>query len=334
MALAHCTDPLLSAHDLVMLDLDGVVYRGPHAVPGAAEALAQVVAAGVDVAYLTNNASRPASVVVDHLRALSMPVAGPDVVVTSAQAVARLMAEELSPGATVLVIGGPGLREEVEGRGFRVVDAIDEQPTAVVQGFDRSLGWQHLAMASYAVQGGARWYASNTDETVPTEHGIAPGNGMLVHAVRVATGQEPRIGGKPDRPLFDETIERLGADRPLMVGDRLDTDISGAVALDIDSLWVATGVHDLQRVMDAPPSHRPRYVGPDLSALTEPHRQVHVGSTDAVCGDATARVDGEQLSCDASLNSVAALRALVALAWDRADRGLVSRLHAPRSLSE
>lgn len=323
MSLQSSERPLVATHDLVMLDLDGVVYRGGDAVPGAAEALGRTVEAGVRLAYLTNNASRPPGVVAEHLRELSMPLHSDEEVVTSAQAVAAVMAGELPAGAPVLVVGGPGLRQALEGVGLRVVSSAEERPAAVVQGFDRSIGWQQLAEASYVIGSGVPWYASNTDRTVPTDRGIAPGNGMLVAAVAEATGRTPAVAGKPYRPLFDVTLERTGATQPLMVGDRLDTDIEGATGLGIAGLWVGTGVHRLADVAAAPAHQRPSYVGADLTVLHRPHPPVEVDGTRAVCGRASAElVDGTvRLEASSDPTSLEAWRAAVDLAWRLVDDG-------------
>lgn len=322
MPLRATSSALVGDHDLVMLDLDGVVYRGPDAVPGAAEALRRVADRDVGLAYLTNNASRPAAVVAQHLRDLSMPLSDDGDVVTSAQAVATLMAQRLDAGSCVLVVGGAGLREALEEHGLVPVAGLDDDPAAVVQGFDPGIGWEQLAEASYAVAAGLPWYASNTDMTVPTARGIAPGNGSLVRAVRTATGQEPVVAGKPERPLFDETLGRTGATTPLMVGDRLDTDISGARAAGIVSLWVATGVHTLDDVVAATPGERPDLVGPDLSALLVEHAEVTLEDDRATCGEAVAELsDGTIRLTAGEPGGLEALRAVVALGWTVVDRG-------------
>lgn len=320
MPLRTCETALSDEHDLVMLDLDGVVYVGPDAVPGAADALRSVVAGGTELAYLTNNASRPAAAVAAHLRDLGMPAPTDDVVVTSAQAVARVMAEDLAPGARVLLVGGPGLREPLEALGLVCVDSLDDDPAAVVQGFHPDLGWTDLAEAAYAVGRGLPWYASNTDLSIPTPRGTAPGNGSLVQAVTNATGRRPRVAGKPERPLFDETLRRTGARSPLMVGDRIDTDIDGATALGLASLAVLTGVSDLGEIAALEPARRPAYVAADLRGLVDAHPPVEVEGERSRCGAARAVAgDGAVRLEDGDARSTAAVRALVGLAWELAD---------------
>jgi glycerol 3-phosphatase-2 len=325
-SLATPAPALAALHDVVMLDLDGVVYRGGQPVPGAAASLERVAQGSSRLAYITNNASLPASAVAEKLRGMGMPLVDDGDVVTSAQAVARRMSHDLPVGARVLVVGGEGLRVPLREYGFECVDSLDAQPDAVVQGFSPDLAWKHLAQAAYAVQGGARWYASNTDLTVPTAHGIAPGNGSLVHAVHLATGQQPIVAGKPERGLFDETAARTGASSPLMVGDRLDTDIEGAVRAKIDSLLVLTGVSTLADAFAARPFTRPTYVGSDLSVLHEPLRPVVIeadgANSGASCGDARVEARGSAIGLvSGTAGSFDVLRAATALAWDILDRG-------------
>lgn len=318
--LATSDRPLQDVHDVVMLDLDGVVYVGPDAVPGAVEALGAARAAGAHLAYLTNNASRPATEVAEHLRSLGLEGVEDADVITSAQAIARVMAHDLPAGSVVLLVGGEGLRVPLEEHGLRCVSSLDEGPVAVVQGYHRDVGWAELAEASFAIQSGLPWYVSNTDLTIPTPRGVAPGNGSLVQAVRNATGATPIVAGKPFRPLFDETTERVGGARPLMVGDRLDTDIDGAIAAGVPSLAVLTGVSTLAEILAAGPGHRPDFVGADLAALAVPHPAVTVDAGVARCGDAVARLEGGRIEIDgAAPHDVSTLRAATALAWSTLD---------------
>lgn len=320
MPLRSTDVPLCDLHDVVMLDLDGVVYVGAEAVDGAAEALQSAVTRGARPAYLTNNASRPAGVVAEHLRDLGMPVPDEADVVTSAQAVARLMAAELPSGARVMVVGGRGLRESVQEQGLVPVAKLADDPVAVVQGFSPDLAWADLAEASYAVGHGLPWYASNRDLSVPTPRGTAPGNGSLVQAVANATGREPVVAGKPERPLFDETLRRTAAVSPLMVGDRIDTDIDGATALDIASMVVLTGVSDLAEIAALEPARRPAYVAFDLRGLVDVHDEVVVDDVEARCGAAVARLHhGEVSLVEGALEETASVRAIVALAWSTRD---------------
>jgi glycerol-1-phosphatase len=268
-ALDHPTRQTLSRrYDVALLDLDGVVYRGADPVPGAPEALAQARAAGMLLSFVTNNASRPPEAIAAHLVELGV-AARPDEVVTSAQAAATLLVETIGTGGRVLVIGGEGLRKAVAEVGLVAVASYDAVPgpQAVIQGFSPDLRYEDLAQATFAVAAGATWVATNTDTTLPTARGLQPGNGTLVAAVAAATGKRPLVAGKPERALVDEAVRRSGATRPLMVGDRLDTDIEGAVRADMDSLLVLSGVSTLADLLAAGPESRPTYLGADLSSL-------------------------------------------------------------------
>ena len=261
---------LAAAHDVLLLDLDGVVYRGPNPVPHAVTSLCAVHEQfGVRLAYVTNNASRTPAEVAATLRGFGLP-AQPADVVTSAQAGARVLTEHIAPGDNVLVVGGPGLLEAVQDRGFTVVTSAAERPVAVIQGFHPHVGWEELAEATYAIRAGAIFVATNTDRTIPTPHGVAPGNGLLVGVVEAACGVTPLVAGKPETPLMAESIARTGAARPLVVGDRLDTDIEGANRAGVPSLLVLTGVSTLADAQAADASLRPTFIAADLRGLLRP----------------------------------------------------------------
>lgn len=263
-------EALTARYDLVLLDLDGVVYIGQAAVPGAAGALDQVRAAGLRTAFVTNNASRTPEVVAAHLRDLGVSAQDDDVV-NSAQAAAALLGRRLPPGSAVLVVGGEGLYRALEAVGLKPVAAVDDGPVAVVQGFGPDVGWRLLAEGSRAVRSGLPWIATNTDLTVPTPYGPAPGNGTLVAAIASATGVVPEVAGKPQPTLFREAAERYGATRPLVVGDRLDTDLEGARAAGMDGLLVLTGVHRVPEALAADPGRRPHLIARDLLGLLDVH---------------------------------------------------------------
>src|SRR5215207_22394 len=323
--LGSTTAPLSSAYDLAMLDLDGVVYVGPGAVSGAAEALKAARADGMRLAYITNNASRTPHEVAEMLRGMSMPDVHDGDVVTAAQAVAHLVANAVPSGSAVLLVGGEGLRAPLEERGLRCVTSVDDGPVAVVQGFHPDVGWRQLSEAAFAIQSGLPWFASNTDMTIPMPRGIAPGNGSLVQAVHNATGKHPVVAGKPEVALFEETIERVGGEHPLMVGDRLDTDIDGAVKAGVDSLAVLTGVSSLREVLDAGPGHRPTYVSAGLAGLNEPHLEVVFDGDTARCGHVLAVVGDGVLGIEGGTSrETNSLRAATGLAWRVRDRSGVT----------
>ncbi|MFF8386863.1 HAD-IIA family hydrolase [Streptomyces kanasensis] len=316
---------LHAAYDTALLDLDGVVYAGGEAIPYAVEALGAARDAGMRLAYVTNNALRTPDAVAAHLTELGVP-AEPGDVVTSAQAVARLMAGQLPPGARVLAIGGEGLRVALCERGLEPVESADDDPAAVVQGYGGpDLPWGRFAEASYAVARGVPWFASNTDLTIPGARGIAPGNGAAVEVVRIATGAEPQVAGKPLPPMHRETILRTGARRPLVVGDRLDTDIEGASNGGVDSLLVLTGVTDPARLLAAVPEHRPTYVDADLRGLLTGQPAVSAAGGGFRCGGWTASVDGGAFVLDGTGEQMDGLRALCAAAWTDAGAGSCGR---------
>ncbi|MBC6471343.1 HAD-IIA family hydrolase [Actinomadura alba] len=292
-----CDRPLSEAYDVALLDLDGVVYVGHRPVPGAADALGKARAAGQRLAFVTNNAFRTPGAVADLLTRLGVPAA-PDDVVTSAQAAARLLAERLPAGSPVLVVGGMGLRHALHGQGLRPVSTAADRPAAVVQGYDPNLSYGLIAEGAQAVSDGALFLASNGDLTIPGESGPPrPGNGALIQVIRTATGVDPIITGKPERPLHREAVMRTGAERPLVVGDRLDTDIEGAHNGGADSLLVLTGVTDALAAVTAVPEHRPTYLAADLSGLLTSHPEVRRSpgpeGDSYTCGGWTARWTGE-----------------------------------------
>ena len=313
--------PLYRVYDTALLDLDGVVYAGPRAIDHAVEVLAEARAAGMRLAYVTNNASRTPTAVAHHLTELGVP-AEPSDVITSAQAAARVVADLVPAGSPVLVIGGEGLVEALKERGLKPVRSLDDGPLAVAQGYDPTVGWTQLAEASYAVAQGLPWVASNTDLTIPTARGTAPGNGTLVAAVRTATGVEPVVAGKPLPPMHRETVIRTGAKRPLVVGDRLDTDIEGAFNGGVDSLLVFTGVTAPQDLPSAPPQYRPTYLAADLRGLLRVQPELVAAADGSFgCGGWTASVrDGEVVLGEShGEDPYDGLRALCAAVWAAAD---------------
>ncbi|MEU8522500.1 HAD-IIA family hydrolase [Streptomyces sp. NBC_01216] len=314
---------LHEAYDTALLDLDGVVYAGGEAIPHAVDALGAARDGGMHLAYVTNNALRTPEAVAAHLTELGVPAAGTDVI-TSAQAVARLIADEVPEGARVLVIGGEGLRVALRERGLEPVDSADDDPAAVVQGYGGpELPWARFAEASYAVARGVPWYASNTDLTIPGARGIGPGNGAAVEVVRIATGAEPKVAGKPLPPMHRETVLRTGAERPLVVGDRLDTDIEGAFNGGVDSLLVLTGITDVPRLLAAVPEHRPTYVDADLRGLLSGQPEVADAATAGgfACGGWTASADAGALVLEGTGDAMDGVRALCAAAWTEAGAG-------------
>jgi len=323
------TGTLLEDHDALLLDLDGVVYIGPDAVPHAADALAAARAAGLRLAFVTNNASRTPAVVAQHLSELGVPASGQDVV-NSAQAAATHLAATLPAGSPVLLVGGAGLVEALAEVGLRAVTSLADEPVAVVQGFSPDLGWKQLSAATQAVRSGLPWTATNLDATVPTPGGPAPGNGLLVHVVAEAAGRRPdAVCGKPERALFDVAVQRLGARRALVVGDRLDTDLQGAVAAELPGLLVLTGVTDVAGLLAAAPGERPVFVARDLRGTADVHPGVDVevagpDSLVARCRAAVVRIEGGTAAVEADdggPDGLDVLRAAAEAVWQARDAG-------------
>lgn len=267
--LEETTTPIVEAHDLVMFDLDGVVYVGDTVVDGAAEHIDRVREAGCHVAFVTNNASRTPDKVAAKLEGIGVAAAADDVV-TSAQAAARVLLDAHGAGAKVLLLGGEGLRVALLQAGLEPVDDPDGA-VAVVSGYGPDVRWRDIMRVSTLVRDGLPYVASNADMTIPTPYGLAPGHGVLVRTISGFAGVEPVVAGKPEKPLMEETVRRVGGDRPIMVGDRLDTDIEGAHAIDVPSLLVLTGVSWLDELVAATPELRPTYISPTLEGLFEPH---------------------------------------------------------------
>jgi len=313
-------EPLCHVYDVALLDLDGVVYLGGKAIPGAAPALGKASGEGMRLAYVTNNASRTPAAVAQVLTGLGVPATPADVV-TSAQAAARLLADRLPAGSPVLVIGGMGLRIAVRERGLRPVSTAAERPVAVVQGFSPQVSYSALAEGGLAVAAGALYVGSNADLTIPSSRGRQPGNGALLDVITAATGTKPLIAGKPEPPLHAESVIRTGARHPIVVGDRLDTDIEAARRVDADSLLVFTGVTDPVDAVLAPPDRRPTYLADDLGGLVETHPAVTAGDGGFGCGGWTARWtdDGDRIELAGHGGRMDGLRALCGAAWSRDD---------------
>jgi len=305
-------DSLVDQYDLVIFDLDGVVFLGHEPIDGAVEAINGLVDSQKPVAYATNNASRRATEVAELLVSLGIH-AVPDEVITSAHASARLLADRLKPGDRVLIVGGPALHHEITDVGLTPTGAADDGATAVVQGYAPDVGWKQLAEACVAIRGGAMWVATNADRTLPSPRGELPGNGSLVAVLVTALDRQPDvIVGKPAPTLFDTAAARVNARRPLVVGDRLDTDIAGAVRAGMDSLLVLTGVAQPRDLLTAPASERPTWVATDLGGLTS--GAVAVPAKDLESGW-TVRVTADGLTLDGTGSALAALAARAAACW-------------------
>ena len=317
--LGESTTPLSEVHDLVMLDLDGVVYVSGRAIDGVPERLDRLVAAGAHVAFVTNNAARTAAAVAENLVEPGGHASAADVV-TSAQAAARVLHDRFGSGARVLVLGGAGLLSALEEQGLvAVTDPAEDEVVALVTGYGPDVLWKHVMRAAVRIRGGLPWVASNTDMSIPTGYGLAPGHGVLVKTLTDFSGVRPTVAGKPSPPLLEETVRRVGGERPLMVGDRLDTDIEGAQAVGVDSLLVMTGVTGLAELVAATPQLRPTYVAATTEGLFTPHAAPVLEDGRAALGGWTASVADGALTVTGDGTTDDWWRVVAVAAWSHLD---------------
>lgn len=321
---------------LALLDLDGVVYRGADPVEHAAEGIDRAQTLGMRMAYTTNNASRFPHVVADQLRGFGLTLDDGQVI-TSAVVAARMLRRHLQEGARVLVIGSDHLRDQIRLNGMVPVGKAADKPEAVIQAWYPELSWQDLAQASFAIEGGARYFTTNKDQTLPREGGMAPGNGAMLQAVILATGKQPEdSAGKPESAMYDEARQLLAGDQKILdidrclpVGDRLDTDIEAANRGGYDSMLVLTGVARTPAILTAPAKWRPTYLAEDLRGLAESQPQPSK-EADQIwhCGDQTAMVDDDgHVTLRAlegggdPISDLDAVRACACALWEYQDRG-------------
>ena len=306
---------LYDAYDALLLDLDGTVWEGGDAIAHAVPAITSFPGTAV---YVTNNASRAASIVAEMLRAIDLDAAADDVL-TSAQAAVYMIAKDVPAASAVLVLGADSLVDLVTEAGFIPVSSADDNPVAVLQGHNPQTGWAQLSEAALAIRAGATFYATNLDTSLPQQRGLMVGNGAMVHAVAISTGVKPVSAGKPEPAMFHVAQERTGARSPLAVGDRLDTDIAGGVAAGMDTLHVLTGVSGAADLFAAPAAHRPTLIAKDLRCLAgdvEPLRPVQQGGFHAQRSGDTVRVWGE---AEADAAPEAIIRTIMSAAWVAAE---------------
>lgn len=342
-------DSLVAAYPGLVCDLDGVVYRGAQPVPNAVEELGNVSESGSRIVFATNNASRPPAAVADVLRRLGLRLDDADVL-TSSLAGARHLAQQIPAASAVLAIGGPGVADALESVGLRAVfaaDAATEAVQAVLQGYGADVTAAELGEAAYAIQGGAHWVATNNDLTLPTDRGVAPGNGSLVAAVQLAVDVEPVVVGKPGPLLYELAAQALGTkpDSTLGIGDRLETDTAGAHAAGMDALHVLTGVHGPADLVRASRGLRPRFIGLDLRVLGETYaepaqtadgRWMAADWTGTLVGQGdSARVSYESSpSAAGDLDWIAKLRLALPVLWQALDRGVITEAQAVAALPD
>ena len=242
----------------VLLDLDGTVYRGSEAVPGAARFLQRLSAVGLPALFVTNRANRTPDVVHRQLSDMGIDCR-PDQILTSAQTAAQFLG-----GGSAYCIGEAALEAALKEAG---IDLDGERPDAVVVGLDRGITYAKLERATRFILGGARFVATNRDHLLNNEDGLSPGNGAIVAALATATSQEPIVVGKPERAIMDAAIERLGLapDGVIMVGDNAATDIAAAQNAGLRSALILTGVTDRAAAEALNPS--PTWIIEDFAAL-------------------------------------------------------------------
>lgn len=336
------TKGLAASYPGLVCDLDGVVYRGSQAVPHAVAELTAARGNGARLIFATNNASRPPSVVADSLRELGLELDDADVL-TSSLAGARHLAGKLSSGAGVLAIGGPGVADALRSVDLQPVlpgGTPDGSVEAVLQGYGPDVTAADLGEAAYAIQAGARWVATNNDLTLPTDRGMAPGNGSLVAAVGQAVDVDPTVVGKPGPLLYELAAQALGTDTgsTLGIGDRLETDTAGAHAAGMDALHVLTGVHGPVDLLRADPKLRPRFIGLDLRVLREVYAEpVRAGDGRWRAGEVTATLERRGASAQLSFETtgeqqdvpwIEKLRLALVVLWDAIDSGSLSDAEA------
>lgn len=303
-------DSLADEHDCLLLDLDGTVFRGSWPTAGAIETLGAVSCRKL---YLTNNAARSAEEVADHLHTLGLAVDSGDVV-TSARSAARAAASRLAAGSKVLVVGTDSLAAEVARVDLQPVRSCDELPVMVMQGHSPYTCWADLAEAALAIRSGALWIATNADATFPSERGLLPGNGSMVAALRAATGAEPEVIGKPAVAMLREALTLGAFDAPLVIGDRLDTDIACANGAGLPSVVVLTGATTPRDLINAGMDRRATYLAEDLRGLHQRATQLRIGPQP---GWRTEIADGAvTLTCEGSADVMSGLRAIVAAVWN------------------
>jgi HAD superfamily hydrolase (TIGR01457 family) len=244
---------IVDGYDTVLFDLDGVLYRGAEPVGGAPETIAALRSRGTRIGFVTNNSSRTPDAIARHLRALGIDARAEEIETSALATAALLRGREV---ASAFVIGGEGLHEALRTAGIAPLERGAGRADAVVVGIDPSFTYADLVTGSRLVGEGAALIASNADATYPAADGMTlPGAGAVVAALEVATGVTAEVVGKPNAMIFREALRRAGGRRPLVVGDRLDSDIEGARRLGWDSALVLTGVSteaDVRRTGIAP----------------------------------------------------------------------------------
>ena len=314
--------------DAVLFDLDGVVYHGPDPISGAVEGINFLHEQAIPVNYVTNNATRTAEVVAEHISTLGISTS-PAEVTTSAVVLAQRLAEKFGSGTTIYLVGATGLALALESEGLRVTDTLDDDPVAIAQGLDPEINYQTIVRACEAIESGLEWWATNPDYSMVGPNSRVPGNGAFLAMLSELTGAQPMIVGKPSPHMMEHAAHRLGAHRPLMVGDRLDTDIEGGNAAGFETALVLTGVHDIHDALRARPALRPTYLLPSLRSLPELIAgSAHGNSQQAAAESAHCRIIdgalqlGDAAGTDTAQAGASDVQSALRIAWEALDRGL------------
>lgn len=268
-------------YDSYLIDLDGTVYWGDIPIPHAAE---NINALNGTVVFTTNNASRSPEKVAQKLSNMGFEVK-PQNVSTSAQLGVQLLQEKVVPPAEILVLGTQYLTELVTAAGYRAVTEDSSATKAVIQGHSVDTGWHQLSAAARAIRNGALYIATNKDLSLPSEKGLNVGNGAMVGAVELSTGTTALTWGKPSPIAFQHVVRTVGFTNPLVVGDRLDTDIQGGVAAGYDTWCVLTGVTSVVDICNATKLQRPTYVSKDLEHFASKVEPKKIKRIDQISAD-------------------------------------------------
>lgn len=252
-----------------LFDMDGVLYRGLIAIPGAGDALRTLCDRGAAIRFLTNNSGTHRDQYTGRLEGYDIPCE-PGWVMTSAYAAAQYLHSKHAEGQSAYVVGEPGLVREIAAAGLEILDRETfSRAQYVIAGIDHEFTYAKMFRAQQAILHGAAFIATNRDATYPVENGLTPGAGAIVESIAIASGVEPLVIGKPQPYMFETLLREIGVtpDHALMIGDRLDTDILGGNRSGIDTALVLTGVNTREEGEMAPAEMKPMYIIDSLQEL-------------------------------------------------------------------
>jgi len=256
----------------LIIDMDGVLWEGTKALPGLIDFFKVLRKKQLPFILATNNASLTQDQYINKLNTMGVSVSANEIL-TSSMATAHYLSKQVDPKkSTAFVIGEEGLRHPLIKKGFTLIDApynkLDGPADFVICGLDRKLSWEKLAEASLHISAGAKFIASNADTTLPTERGPVLGNGAILAAIQAATNISPTVIGKPEAIMYQQAISLLNVtcEHTIAIGDRLNTDILGAVNTGIRSILVLTGISSIDDLSTI--DYQPTWVLPDLAAIS------------------------------------------------------------------